>query len=1105
VLEIVQSVRVGERLREVFDKVVEDGLLVRPGEGRKTALLFSHLLLASSVFVLGRTVRDTLFLSRYPLEALPWMFVAYGVASAITVAIYGVVAGRMNHERAIATWCGLGMVTYLGTWGLVKSKVAWIYPVFYVWSEVFANLAISQFWALANDLHDPRTAKRLFGTIGSARVLGVIVVGLLAGSIVHALGTEQLLFVLVGLLAAVAVLAQRSGREPRPVRHEKAHRSKKDRPKAPLVRDPYVLALSAMLLSAFAALTVGDYQFKAIAQATYREDELASFFAFFYAATGVISFVFQLFVTPRLLGRYGVGLGMLVMPVVFGSACVLLMGAPSLFVASVMKFADNGLQYTIHDTTLQALYVPFQSDLKKRARALLDAVVKPFAYALGGIVLILLAKPLGAVWLSVVTAAFVVAWLACVPSVRVRYGQRLSNTLHVGGLGAFTSEPVLDASRRKALHSALGHSEAPLVLAALDELGTELGPEATQALTRLLRHRDATIRVAALTRLAGLPAAEVAEEDKDAVHSALGDPVPEVRGAAALALARLREDDAVPQISPLLDDPSDMVRSATLSGLLSHCGFEGAMVAGTRFGELLGSRDPEDREAAARALGAIGRTGARRLIPMLEDPEPNVRLAAAVAAYDVRDARLVPALIRQLRDPRMRNACGSALWAIGRPAIEPLVAVLEDPERPREVRLAVPRILRRIPLPETYARLRERAQDPDSFIRLAVFTALSKMRKRLSMRPEHLDVVRGWVEREIRESLRLALHYARVKSSIGTPLLDEAVEVSQARGIRRVLRILELRYGGEPIRLVKERIDDPARRANALEVLDSELEPALRAVVMPFLDDEDIDDKARRYGVSVSASGDDMLESRLANANPYTVLVALDAARIHKRPLAAPAARRLLSHPSALVREGALHTLAQLDRVHSQAALELAVDDADPRVARWARQLAQKLTAVEVVEGPMLPMLSTVEKLLVLRATAMFAKLRGDDLAPLAHVAEVVSYAAGDIIFDEGEAGDALFVVVRGMVAISKGERILTRLGPSETFGEMSVLDEQPRSANARALVDSELLRIGSEEFAELLHEQVEIAEGVIRVLSKRLRETNALLGRTEDEKRDNP
>ena len=151
-------------------------------------------------------------------------------------------------------------------------------------------------------------------------------------------------------------------------------------------------SLAVLLLLAFTALTVGDYQFKAIARATYREDALAQFFSLFYAATGIVSFCFQIFVTPRLLPRMGVGWGMRVMPGVFGTASVALPFAPDLAIASGMKFADNGFQYTIHETTLQALYVPFPARAKARTRALLDAVVKPCAYGAGGLVLVLLAQ-----------------------------------------------------------------------------------------------------------------------------------------------------------------------------------------------------------------------------------------------------------------------------------------------------------------------------------------------------------------------------------------------------------------------------------------------------------------------------------------------------------------------------------------------------------------------------------------------------------------------------------------------------------------------------------------------------------------------------------------
>jgi len=83
-------------------------------------------------------------------------------------------------------------------------------------------------------------------------------------------------------------------------------------------------------------------------------------------------------------------------------------------------------------------------------------------------------------------------------------------------------------------------------------------------------------------------------------------------------------------------------------------------------------------------------------------------------------------------------------------------------------------------------------------------------------------------------------------------------------------------------------------------------------------------------------------------------------------------------------------------------------------------------------------------------------------------------------------------VIVRGQVEIRRGNHAVATLGTGEAFGEMAVLDEVPRSADAVAVEETDLLSIGSEEFYELLHEQVEIAEGVIKMLTHRLREADA-------------
>jgi CRP-like cAMP-binding protein len=141
-------------------------------------------------------------------------------------------------------------------------------------------------------------------------------------------------------------------------------------------------------------------------------------------------------------------------------------------------------------------------------------------------------------------------------------------------------------------------------------------------------------------------------------------------------------------------------------------------------------------------------------------------------------------------------------------------------------------------------------------------------------------------------------------------------------------------------------------------------------------------------------------------------------------------------------------------------------------------------------------MYSTLEKVLLLKRAPIFARVSGEDLAPLARVALAAIYTPGQVIVKQGELGDALFILVRGAAAVERdGHRVAT-LGPGETLGEMAVLDRQPRSATALATVETEVLWIGNEEFYEILHEQVEIAEGVIRLLSARLREATDELGR---------
>lgn len=110
----------------------------------------------------------------------------------------------------------------------------------------------------------------------------------------------------------------------------------------------------------------------------------------------------------------------------------------------------------------------------------------------------------------------------------------------------------------------------------------------------------------------------------------------------------------------------------------------------------------------------------------------------------------------------------------------------------------------------------------------------------------------------------------------------------------------------------------------------------------------------------------------------------------------------------------------------------------------------------------------------------------------------LVTHPMGDIIFSEGEIGTEMFIIQSGTVELLKdigGEtRVLTTLEKGDFFGEMSVLEDLPRTASARAKTEVELVRINGATFDVMLKSNTEIAVRMMRKLSRRLREVTGML-----------
>ena len=133
----------------------------------------------------------------------------------------------------------------------------------------------------------------------------------------------------------------------------------------------------------------------------------------------------------------------------------------------------------------------------------------------------------------------------------------------------------------------------------------------------------------------------------------------------------------------------------------------------------------------------------------------------------------------------------------------------------------------------------------------------------------------------------------------------------------------------------------------------------------------------------------------------------------------------------------------------------------------------------------------------------LFQGLTPDALALIAQVATEESHALGTKIFQHGDTGDKLYFVMEGKVRISRdvpgmGEEALAVLGPGQVFGEMSLIDDSPRSADARVHERCRLMAIPKDGFEDLLflHKDLayEVLWNIVRTLTSRLRETNEKL-----------
>lgn len=135
-----------------------------------------------------------------------------------------------------------------------------------------------------------------------------------------------------------------------------------------------------------------------------------------------------------------------------------------------------------------------------------------------------------------------------------------------------------------------------------------------------------------------------------------------------------------------------------------------------------------------------------------------------------------------------------------------------------------------------------------------------------------------------------------------------------------------------------------------------------------------------------------------------------------------------------------------------------------------------------------MPELNIVEKVIALEGVELFKNLKPDQLARIASIAKQVSFAPGSVVLDPQKSLDALYVILDGNVDMATRDGGATRAAQNDVLGAWALFDPEPLNVTATAVENAKLLRIGRDDFYDLLSDNMEITASIFSMLVKRFR-----------------
>lgn len=1037
---------------------------IKKGEGKPFFILFVHFFCFSAMGITAGSARDAFFLTLFEKTYLPLMYVAIAVVMVGVIPLYTKLSGNRNITRIIFI---SSMVFGLTMFPFTYFLSGWFIPLFYIWIEIMIVLTITQFWILAGNIFDVRQAKRLFGLISGSGAIASMVIGASIRPFVQAFGAEKLLFATAFFLGIISINSLLI----RPFqKHQESEssnpKSEKTNQKSKKKFDKYLISL-IVLISAMAIVSkFVDYQFKITASNAYStQDELVNFFGMFYAVTGAAAFLVQFFLTSKILSKWGVFAGLIILPVTLFSGSIGFLTIPVLATIFIPKFADQVFKFTINNTTMQLLWLPVPPKTKQETKPIIDGTIKAFMEGAAGLTIFIAAKWIPLHLLSVAVLVIAALWIFFTFKTKNGYIGALQKAIEKRQLNFEDLQvDIADRAMVDTIDKTLNAGEEIKQLFALELIdGIPLIPW-SKSLNSIFHHGSIEVQKKVLNISTNYPTVISNDELLNALNNR------ELANTAIGVTGKRKLLTAVPILETYLSD-SDPSLQLNAAASLQHLESSKIAEAKDLIRDKMKSDDPTIQATAVRLLADQDQILTEALLNnYLKSPNEITRKAALFVAGKRIHKELLPLIISNLANPKtFLTARATLRYYPDDIVLHELITCLSNKNIHHNLLRGIVVTLKEYPFPDSIRVLFDLLQQNKKSVTGEVIDTLLALARQNQFSEELIKQVSSVVHKISNYTYQLIDFLNEIEKIDKNHLLNEVIQTELSKQIPFLLKLGIMDAPLTPVESYLQTImnHDEKHMPIVFEVLDNIFSRDEKEWIMPLIENSPTSELIKigeKHFENLPFGLEKQLELIICSERAWASAVAVDFVLRHEV--------LLIIQKLDWNRVAATKYLSEIIIKHNA-------------IQKYGKQF-QRFN----LDSKELNMYSTLEKTILLKTVDLFQTIPSEDLSKVAQIATEIQFSANNSLFKKGDFGDSLYIIMNGEVEIHKGERHIATLKQGACLGEMALLDHEPRSADA-TIRSSEaiLLKITQKDFYEIMSSNMEIMQGIVKLLTSRLRE----------------